>query len=175
VAPLLLWIINQFSPQAANSILTALAVGLGLPTLMRTKFTVAKRLVGGEGEGEGDLSINIGWLYEQFQNLCKTQIDLALIAHREKLLRGLVDKYPHSAQLVEIAHYVLQERALFTQEDVQRMQNYIEGIKSSTTIPEVAKRVTLARFILDTGGPGYVQELIRSEPSKPLGPGSIRQ
>ena len=51
------------SPAArASPMVTALSVGVGLPTLIRTKFTIARQFTGGQG---GDLSLNLGWLYEQ--------------------------------------------------------------------------------------------------------------
>ncbi len=158
-AALALWVSSRYLP-GGDSIATALAVGFGLPTLMRTKFTLAKQLVGGEGK---ELSLNMGWLYDQFQSLCKTQIDLALVTSRQKLIKGLIAKYPTVEKLEELAHYVIQERALFTKEDVQRLQQFVEGVVGSETMADVAKKVTLARLILDTGGPDYVREVSREE------------
>lgn len=158
-AALSLWVANRYTP-GGDSLITALAVGFGLPTLMRTKFTVAKQLVGGEG---GDLSLNMGWLYDQFQSICKTQIDLALVAGRQKFIKGLIAKYPTLEKLEELAHYVIQERALFTREDVEERRQFVKGVVGSETMADVAKRVTLARFILDTGGPDYVREICREK------------
>jgi len=159
-AAIVLWIVNRYAPAGSDSLGTAIAVGVGFPTVVRTKFTIAKQFAGEEGR---DLSINVGWLYDQFQNLCKTQIDLALVMTRQRLIKALMDKYATVPELAEIAHTVMQERALFTQEDVEKLQKYVEGVVASATMSDVAKRVTLARFILDTGGPGYVQAITKPE------------
>lgn len=108
-----------------------------------------------------DLSVNLGWVYEQFQNLARTQIDLALVSKRQKLHRSLLERYREIKDLVEIAQNLIQERALLSPADVVKMQKYVEGIRDSQTLSDQVKRVTLARFILETGGPGYVQELVR--------------
>jgi hypothetical protein len=157
-AALVLWLVNRFVPTTTDPLLVALAVGLGFPTLIRTNFTVAKRLESVEGK---DLSVNLGWIYDQFQNLARTQIDLALVSKRQKLHRDLLKKYPEIKDLVEIAQYLIQERALFSPADVERMQKYVESMRDSQALSDQVKRVTLARFILGTGGPGYVRELVR--------------
>lgn len=54
------------------------------------------------------------------------------------------------------------ERALFSREDVQRRQEYVNGILQSAAIPDSAKSVALARVIFETGGRDYVEVLIRS-------------
>ncbi|MGH8605097.1 MAG: hypothetical protein ACREXR_20615, partial [Gammaproteobacteria bacterium] len=87
---LVLLIVAQYT-QALN-LLTALAVGAGFPTLIRTKFIAAKQF-SGTTEG-GDLSLNVGWLYEQFQSLCKTQIDLGLMKFRQQLTEQLLTRLP---------------------------------------------------------------------------------
>lgn len=162
-AALALWIVFRFLPPTADPLLVALAVGLGFPALIRTNFTLAKRLESGVGGGEGQaLSVNLGWLYDQFQNFVRTQIDLALVLQRQALLRPLVEQYLDWEELVDIAHHLIQERALFSPEQIGQMQDYVEGVKRNEKLAEPVKRVTLARFILDVGGPGYVKELIRS-------------
>lgn len=164
-APVVLWLINRFVPTTTDPLLVALAVGLGFPTLIRTNFTVAKRLEAVEGK---DLTVNLGWIYDQFQNLARTQIDLALVSKRQKLHRDLLKKYLEIKDLVEIAQYLIQERALFSPTEVERMGKYVEGVRDSQVLSDQVKRVTLARFILDTGGPGYVRELVRGVGARAL-------
>lgn len=157
-AVLVLFIVRYYTGQS-NPIMTALAVGVGLPTLVRTKFTLAKQFGGTEGN---DLSINLGWLYDQFLYVCKVQIDLVLLQMRRKLIHDLLMKIRTPQESANIAHQVIVERALFSQEDVQRRQEYVNGILQSTTIPDSAKSVGLARFIFETGGRDYVEALIES-------------
>lgn len=161
-AALALWIVTRFLPAPGDPLLVALAVGLGFPALIRTNFVLAKSLQGTEGQA---LSLNLSWVYQQFQNLARTQIDLALVSRRQRLLRLLLEKHSQLKKLAEIAQYLIQERALLSQQEVAKMQQYVESVQASQTLSEQLKRVTLARFILETGGPGYVRELLR-EPSK---------
>jgi len=156
-AVLVLFVVRYYTEQS-NSIMTALAVGFGLPTLVRTKFTIAKQFGGGDGN---DLSINLGWLYDQFLYICKVQIDLALVQQRQKLIHDLLVKIRAPQDLANIAHQVIAERVLFSQEAVQRRQEYVNGILQSTVIPDSAKSVALARFIFETGGSDYIEALIR--------------
>jgi len=86
-----------------------------------------------------------------------------LVTGRQKLIKGLIAKYPTLEKLKELAHYVIQERPLFTREDVEERQRFVEGVVGSETMADVAQRVTLARFILDTGGPDYVREICREK------------
>lgn len=148
--------IAQFYAEDVNPVLLAIAVGAGFPTLIRTKFTVAKQFMGGE-----DLSINVGWLYDQVLGWFKTEIDIAIVNDRQKTISRLIEKIPEVDKLKEIAYIVLRERSLITPEEVKQREEYLKGIAAGT-IPDAAKRVAFARFIWDTGGGDYVKNLIRS-------------
>ncbi len=71
----------RFYTSETNLFLLVLTVGVGFQAIIRTKFTMARQFSSAEG---GDLSLNLGWLYEQFQSLCKTQIDQALMRRRRQ-------------------------------------------------------------------------------------------
>lgn len=148
--------IVQIYAKDANPVLLAIALGIGLPTLIRTKFTVAKQFMGSE-----DLSINIGWLYDQLLSWFKSEIDIAIVNTRVNTITQLIKKIPNISQLKEIAHTVLQERSLLKQEEVEKQKKFIDDITSSTTIPERAKQVALAKFIWDMGGKDYIKNLIK--------------
>lgn len=141
-----------------NPILLAVAVGVGFPTLIRTKFTVAKQFMGGE-----DLSINIGWLYDQFLGWFKSEIDISIVNTRLKIIDKLIKKIKEINELRQIAYTILHERSLLTQEDVERFKKYIDGIVESETIPKRAKQVALAKFIWNLGGRDYIKNLIRDQ------------
>jgi hypothetical protein len=147
--------ISQIYAKNAHPVLLAVAIGIGLPTLIRTKFTVAKQFMGGE-----ELSINVGWLYDQLLGWFKTEIDIAVVNDRQKIIGRLLQKIPEVDKLKDVAHTVLQGRSLFTAVEVQKREDYINGIATST-IPDAAKRVALARFIWDMGGREYIENLIR--------------
>lgn len=148
------------SPTVRNSpYLSALAVGVGLPTLIRTKFTVAKQFAGGEG---GDLSINLGWLYDQFQNLCKTQIDLRLMTFRHRLVQKLISRYADTKTLFQLAQHTVLTRSGLTDEQREEKISYLE--KTFEKLPSETARVAMALFILDTGGREYLEMLAVAPP-----------
>lgn len=162
IAAALVLALVLLSPTArANSVLTALAVGIGLPTLIRTKFTVAKQFTGGEG---GDLSLNLGWLYEQFQSLCKTQIDLRLMTFRHQLVQRLITRYPDEKTLFQLAQHTVLTRAGLTEEEREQRNTYLE--ETFARLPPETARVALALFILDTGGREYL-EMLSAAPEQP--------
>lgn len=162
IAAALVLALVLLSPTArANSVLTALAVGVGLPTLIRTKFTVAKQFTGGEG---GDLSLNLGWLYEQFQSLCKTQIDLRLMTFRHQLVQRLITRYPDEKTLFQLAQHTVLTRAGLTEEEREQRNTYLE--ETFARLPPETARVALALFILDTGGREYL-EMLSAAPEQP--------
>lgn len=55
---------RAYAPAGTDPVLLILTIGVGFPALIRTKFTLAKQF---GGDGKDDLSINLGWLYDQFQ------------------------------------------------------------------------------------------------------------
>lgn len=146
--------IAQIYAKDANPGLLAVAVGVGLPTMIRTKFTVAKQFMGGE-----ELSINVGWLYDQLLGWFKTEIDIAVVNDRQKVISQLLQKIPEADKLKDIAHTVLQGRSLFTDVEVKKREDYLNGIATSN-IPDGAKRVAFAKFIWDMGGKEYIENLI---------------
>ena len=156
---LVLLIVTQYT-QALN-LLTVLAVGVGFPTLIRTKFIVAKQFTG-TTEGN-DLSLNFGWLYEQFQSLCKTQIDLGLMKFRQQLAEQLLTRLPTLTALTQVALHTILTRAALSEQERQSKQKYVQD--SIPTLPEDVGRLALALFILDTGGREYVQSLIAGRPA----------
>jgi hypothetical protein len=151
------YVVVNFYAKKVDPLLLAIGVGVGFPTLIRTKFTVAKQFMGSE-----ELSINVGWLYDQFLGWFKSEIDIALVNSRFKILTQFIKKFPDIKKLKEIAHTVLQERSLMSKEEVEKHERYINDIYSSTIIPERAKQIALAKFILNLGGKEYIKNLTKN-------------
>src|ERR1051326_6122024 len=97
-----------------NLLLVIIGVGVGFPTLIRTKFTLAKQF---GGDDKDDLNVNIGWLYDQFQNLCKKQIDLDLMLYRLTQVDRLLERYSTVQELSQTALYTIKARATLTKEE----------------------------------------------------------
>jgi len=150
--------IVHFYAKNINPVLLAVSVGIGFPTLIRTKFTVAKQFMGGE-----DLSFNISWVYDQFLGWFKAEIDIAVVNKRLKMITKLISKISDVKRLKVIAHTILQERSILSYEEIKKYENYINGIVKSEEIPERAKQVALAKFILNMGGKEYIKTLLKGK------------
>jgi hypothetical protein len=148
-----------YTPPETNSVLLILAVGLGFPALIRTKFTYAKEL---DGEGSADSSVNIGWLYEQFQYLCKKQIDLELMSYRRMQVDRLMGRFLTVQELYQTAVYTLNARATLTpEEEAARLDELQKAIDPK--LPADLARLNLGLLILELGGVSYVDLLTRAK------------
>ncbi|MGH2524137.1 MAG: hypothetical protein ACRDH2_16645, partial [Anaerolineales bacterium] len=125
-----------YTPPTTNIFLLILTVGVGFPTLIRTKFTVAKEFGGRAGE---DLSVNVGWLYEQFQKLCKKQIDLELMTFRRRQVDRLLLHYSSVSELYDAALYVLNARATLTKEEEAAKLEEMRQTIDPKVPPELAR------------------------------------
>jgi hypothetical protein len=157
------FIARAYAPPDTNTVILILTVGVGFQTLVRTKFTLAKQF---GGEGGGDLSVNIGWLYEQFQNLCKKQIDLELMTYRRTQVDRLLTHYPTVKELYQTALYTLKARATLTPEEETAKLEELQQIIDPKVPPEVA-RMNLGLLILELGGVAYVDLLVRAREMAP--------
>jgi len=161
-APLALAVVQIYAP-TTNLILTVLGVGIGFQAIIRTRFTLAKQI---GGSGESDVSLNLGWLYEQFQNLCKTQIDLELMNGRRTAVTRLIERYPTLAELHDIAEYTVIARATLTPDEEKAKQAELDRLFDPKAPANVA-RTGLALMILENGGQAYV-DLLLSQPAVPV-------
>src|SRR5512145_113357 len=73
---------------AKVNIWLGVAVGIGLPTLIRTRFTVLKPLPGSTSEG---VDIQLDQLYERLQRFCRRWIDLQLAEQRVRLVDEAIE------------------------------------------------------------------------------------
>lgn len=158
VAAILALIIARVTMPEANPVLLVIGVGVGFQSIIRTKFVLA-RSIGGPGERENEVSLNLGWLYEQFQNLCRTQIDLELMKNRRTAVIHLLEIYPTIAQLYDIAYYTIIARATLTPEEEKMRLEQLQTLIDPKA-PEYFARNSMALTILENGGPGYVEMLL---------------
>jgi hypothetical protein len=154
-------IAKLYMPADTNQLLLIVGVGAGFPTLIRTKFTVAKQFGGGD-----DLSINIGWLYDQFQNVCKKQIDLDLMSYRRTQVDRLLARYSTVQELSQTALYTIKARATLTKTEEEVRLADLAQIVDPKVPPELA-RMNLGLLILELGGVAYVDLLVGAKESAP--------
>ncbi len=147
-------IAHYYAP-TADTFLLVLAVGVGFQSIIRTRFVLAREF--GDGEGK-DLSLNLGWLYEQFQTLCKTQIDMALMRNRDYSIQRLTNLYDEHA-LWKMAYYTILARTLTPEQEQERVRQLGEIPKG---LPAEVVANALALNILETGGPDFAELLSRA-------------
>lgn len=168
-AALVLAVVRSYMPDA-NLLLTVLTVGVGFPAIVRTNIVLAKQFQGAEGK---DLSLNLGWLYEQFQNLCKNQIDLALMRKRRAGVEALLARFPDERSLYNTAYYTIISRGILSAEEEAKRLAELNDVMTSKALPIEVIRPTIALFILENGGEGYTDLLIHTmpkvaDPARPL-------
>ncbi|MCA9971560.1 MAG: hypothetical protein KC425_15155 [Anaerolineales bacterium] len=154
-AAILALIVVRVTMPAMNPVLQVLAVGVGFQSLIRTRFVLAKPI---GDDGKGEVSLNLGWLYDQFQNLCRTQIDLELMNNRRTAVTRLLTYYPSLAELYDIAWYTIIARATLTAAEEAARIAELEKLLDPKA-PEQFARTSIALMVLENGGPGYVNLL----------------
>ncbi|MBI3799319.1 MAG: hypothetical protein HY268_20430 [Deltaproteobacteria bacterium] len=145
----------QTYTSTANLALLAIGVGIGFQALIRTRFTLAKQ-IGGSGN---DIELNLGWLYDQFQHLCKTQIDLELMQGRRTAVDQLLGRYPSLTELHGIAAYTITARTTLSQDDQRARLETLDKLLDSQ-VPADLARASIALRILENGGQAYVDLLL---------------
>lgn len=160
IAAILALMIVQATMPQMNVVLQVLGVGIGFQAIIRTKFVLAKP-VGQQANanGVGEVSVNLGWLYDQFQNLCRTQIDLELMNNRRTAVTRLIKYYPSLAELYDIAWYTVIARATLTEEEEQKRLDHLERLIDPKA-PENFAKTSMALLILENGGQAYVELLL---------------
>jgi hypothetical protein len=147
-----------YAPKDIDPLILVLTVGVGFPTLIRTKFTLAKQF---SGQGDEELSVNLGWLYDQFQYLCKKQIDLELMTYRRSKVDRLLERYPTLQELYDTALYTLRARATLSKEEEEaKLAELEETFKAK--VPGEVTRLNIGLMILEWGGVAFVDSLTQA-------------
>ncbi len=165
---------NVFAAIAALLILRATAppmsflmefliVAFGFQGIIRTRFVLAKQ-VGSDKDGE--VAINLGWLYDQFSNLARRQIDLELMNNRRTAVTRLLHYYPTLAELYDIALYTITARETLTQAEEQTKLAELEKLIDPKA-PEQFAKASIALIILENGGQTYVDLLLAQAMNPP--------
>jgi hypothetical protein len=157
VAAIIALIVVRTTMSGMNEALQILSVGVGFQAIIRTRFVLAKR-IGDDGE-EGEVALNLGWLYDQFQNLARTQIDLELMNNRRTAVTRLLNYYPSMAELYDIAWYTITARATLSREEEELRKSDLEKLLDPKA-PENFAKSSIALTILENGGQAYVELLL---------------
>lgn len=159
ISAILALLIVQAAFPNGNTFIQLLGVGVGFQAIIRTNFVLAKPMGTREGEQTGEVSINLGWLYDQFQTLCRTQIDLEWMDKRRQVVTDLTKRYDTLSELYEIAYYTVLSRATLSDDEKGYRFNRLEELIDPMA-PESVAKSSLALMILETGGPQYAKLLL---------------
>ena len=169
VAAMIALVVVRVTMTEMNPSLQILSVGVGFQAIIRTRFVLAKR-IGDDGQ-EGEVALNLGWLYDQFQNLARTQIDLELMNNRRTAVTRLLNYYPSMAELYDIAWYTITSRATLTREQEDQRKTDLEKLLDPKA-PENFAKSSIALMILENGGQAYV-ELLLTQAMQNLSPEAV--
>lgn len=160
MAVLILALMHSFGT-GGDSPWAALAVGLGLPTLVRTRFTVMKPLPG-SADSDG-VEIRLDELYERLQSFCRRRIDVALAGQRVRMVEQAMDRL-ELEELERKARLLLEGGLVVTASEAS---GYVDKILGKQEYDEERKRMLLAFAILNFGGHGMVGEMLKAARVKP--------
>ncbi|MBM4466907.1 MAG: hypothetical protein FJ014_15375 [Chloroflexi bacterium] len=146
---------------AGDSPWVALTVGLGLPTVVRTRFTVMKPLPGTAGS-EG-VEIRLDELYDRLQSFCRRRIDVALAGQRVRMVEQAMDRLALD-DLERKARLLLEGGLVVT---ASQASGYVDKILDHQEYDEERKRMLLSFAILNYGGHGMLEEMLKSAKAKP--------
>lgn len=136
---------------SANPYLLALASGLGWQVLLRTRVNLLQPMTPEAGEA---VSLSLADLYGRLQHYCWRQINQSLIAGRIRLLEQAV-RFPLE-KLEQQVRFFGSASFFHTPEE---MEAYLEKLRS---LPDDARAITLASFLLREGGYDFLQERLRA-------------
>jgi hypothetical protein len=160
MAVLILALMHSFGA-GGDSPWMALAVGLGVPTLVRTRFTVMKPLPG-TAESEG-VEIRLDELYERLQSFCRRRIDVALAGQRVRMVEQAMDGL-ELEELERKSRLLLEGGLVVT---ASQASAYVDKILGKQEYDEERKRMLLAFAILNFGGHGMLEEMLKATKAKP--------
>jgi DNA-binding transcriptional ArsR family regulator len=157
---LILLLVNTVggTPDGKNQLWVALGVGLGFPTLLRTRFTFIKPLPGSSEEG---VAVSLDELYGRLQRFCRQQIDQSLATGRVQMVDdamrqldiGTLEK--HLRLLLE-GGLVLADPAA---------TGYVDKILNQANYTEDRQKMLLAFGLLNYGGYRTIRQMLKDGPA----------
>ena len=134
-----------------NPILLSLIVGFFSPILIRIKLTVIKNL-----SSTDELILNLGWIYERIQKLCKAQIDNAMLVSGQQL-KKILARIQGRKQLYNFVYVIVQSsETLSPQKKEEKLKLADEFYKLTD---ERIAQMKLSLLLLEVGGVQLVERL----------------
>lgn len=136
--------------------LTALSVGIGFPTLLRTRFTLKKSF----DPKEGDFTFGLDQIYQNFLHQFKDGIDKELLPSNSDLINALTNDYSTFPDLFQLAQKIIGLREHLTPEEKAKEREKIEAIFVVETDESIALFL-IAKRVIELGGKRYINRLLR--------------
>lgn len=155
----------------AGSLWLALSVGFGWQAVLRSGINVQPLPLPGGKAGEGGLdegaeeglSIPLNEFYARIQRLCRRQINREIVSERVILVSEAVNVLT----VEELAHEARVLMGSFPPATLERdPQDYITKIEQSDQLEEL-KEIMLIALILNYGGRGALQRILRQASKSP--------
>jgi hypothetical protein len=156
------------APADVDMLMLMVSVGVGFQVIIRTRFTFAKEI----GEKGREISLDVGWLYDQFQNLCKTQIDLELMNSRRTAVSQLLARFRTLPELYDIAYYTIRARSTLSPETEKALLAELDKLIDPKA-PTSFAQTSIALLILENGGQAYVNLLLSQTQAGPPPPETL--
>lgn len=150
LAGLMIW--AKLNPMASGLISPFAAF-----VLLRTDFALLRSYT--HIRGLKPLYLPLSSVWERAMRPIYDRIQLSSISSREKLIRALLYRYPLTEELAAEARRAVSEIQLYTRDQMDEINSFLDGIARSETMTEAAKRVAYAKFILIHAGEEYAKRL----------------
>ncbi|HEY8204747.1 MAG TPA: hypothetical protein VIF81_08480 [Pyrinomonadaceae bacterium] len=159
---LILLLVNTIggTPAGENQLWVALGVGLGFPTLLRTRFTFIKPLPGSTEEG---VAVSLDELYGRLQRFCRQQIDQSLATGRVQMVDDAMRQLDIGT--LEKRLRLLLEGGLVLADPAAT--GYVDKIMTQATYTEDRKKMLLAFGLLNYGGHRTLRQMLKAGPAPP--------
>jgi len=149
----LLALVRYLKPDS-NPLWTAVAVGIGLPVLLRTNFNLIKPLDASSSTGVG---ISFEEIYGRLQAFCRRRTDVSLATQRIRTVDEAIKIVELSG--LETRLRLLLEGGLLT--IGEESQGYVDKIINHTEYNDDRKSMLLTFAILNFGGDRMLEEMVK--------------
>lgn len=155
-------VIMTYASSFDHPLLRALAIAVGFAVLIRSRFVLARDLrapAATNGAGtparEG-VSIDLGWLYARFQQLCSQRIEADLLGIPRYATARLLGIFP---DMVSLQRAAADSIASGDPAKSSERQARLDALAAEDIGPGIV-RARLARFIAQTGGVAHTRFLL---------------
>ncbi len=156
LAPGLLWLVTK--PFGRDpSVPLGFVIGITLPALIRTKYTLIK---GGLG-GDKDVVVDLSLFYDAFMDFFKRQAERSVVGQRQRFVRQVISHFSKVEDLAGVAKKVISEGGSIPVSEIKQAITLVDEVVDNKDYPSAYKRAYLASIILKAADRAYVRKLLK--------------